>query len=163
VVVDLLATRGNFEKWNFQSREKPSAGEAVWKIYEEKGADAALAGWAELQKAHPAEYNFAASEAGLGGNRPYQRGQTPAGPALLLQARPGGGSQATGRIPLPDRPGRALPRAPRCRRGGLPQGARARQGQRRGHRDAAPDRAVPDGQFALARREPVGEAREIRE
>jgi polyisoprenoid-binding protein YceI len=83
VVVDLLASRGNFEKWNFQSREKPSAGEAAWKAYEEKGADAALATWAELKKTHEAEYNFGASEAALVGNKLYQRGQPAAALAFF--------------------------------------------------------------------------------
>ena len=73
VVVDLLASRGNYEKWGFQSREKPSAGEAAWEVYEHKGADAALAHWNDLKKTRPAEFNFAASEAALVGNRLYQR------------------------------------------------------------------------------------------
>jgi polyisoprenoid-binding protein YceI len=96
VEVDVLATRGNYEKWGFESREKPSAGEAVWKIYEEKGADAALAGWAELQKTHPAEYNFAASEAGLVGNRLYQRGQPAAALAFLKLGLEAGPKQPAG-------------------------------------------------------------------
>jgi polyisoprenoid-binding protein YceI len=73
VEVDLLATRSNFEKWGFQSREKPSAAEAAWKVYEQQGADAAVAQWNELKKTRPADFNFAASEAALMGNRLYQR------------------------------------------------------------------------------------------
>lgn len=96
VVVDVLATRGNYEKWGFESREKPSAGEAVWKIYEEKGADAALAAWADLNKAHPTEYNFAAYEAGLVGNRLYQRRQPAAALAFMKLGLESGPKQPAG-------------------------------------------------------------------
>jgi polyisoprenoid-binding protein YceI len=96
VEVDLLATRGNYEKWGFQSREKPSAGEAVWKIYQEKGADAALASWAELKQSHPTEYNFDASEAGLVGNRLYQRGQSAPALAFLKLGLESGPKQPAG-------------------------------------------------------------------
>ena len=96
VVVDLLASHGNFEKWNFQGREKPSAGEAAWKAFEEKGADAALASWAELKKTHPADYNFAASEAALLGNRLYQRRQFAAAVAFFQLGLESGTKQPAG-------------------------------------------------------------------
>jgi polyisoprenoid-binding protein YceI len=73
VTIELLAIRPNHDLWGFDSREKPSVGEVVWKTYQENGIDAALERYAELKNKQPNDYNFAASQLALVGSRLFQR------------------------------------------------------------------------------------------
>ena len=73
VSIDVLCTRWNHDKWTFDSKEKPSVGEVLWKTFEESGIDAALGRYSELKQKQPNDYNFAASQLALVGNRLFQR------------------------------------------------------------------------------------------
>jgi polyisoprenoid-binding protein YceI len=73
VSIDLLALRSNHDLWGFDSKEKPSAGEVLWKTYEASGIDAALARYRELKDKQPDDYNFAASQLAIAGHRLFQR------------------------------------------------------------------------------------------
>jgi predicted Zn-dependent protease len=56
--IDLLGNRPNYDRWSFQSREKPSIGEVLAKTVETSGAAAAAAQFRELKAQKPEEYNF---------------------------------------------------------------------------------------------------------
>jgi polyisoprenoid-binding protein YceI len=73
ITIDVLGTRSNFDKWGFDSKEKPSIGEVVWKTCEESGIDAAVARYRELKDKQPNDYNFAPSQLAIVGNRLFQR------------------------------------------------------------------------------------------
>jgi tetratricopeptide (TPR) repeat protein len=71
--LEILGTRPNYERWSFESREKPSAGEEVWKALEKAGAAAAAERFRELRRTQPDAYDFAAGQLALVVNRLMQR------------------------------------------------------------------------------------------
>lgn len=82
--LDILGNRFNYDRWSWQSREKPSIGEAVWKTLESDGAAAAAARFRELRKTGADQYNFDPGQLGIAVNRLMQRRR--AEEALLLLA-----------------------------------------------------------------------------
>ncbi len=73
IELEILANRPNYDRWSFDSREKPSAGEEVWKALEQDGAEAAAARFRELRRTQPDAYNFDAGQLGIAINRLMQR------------------------------------------------------------------------------------------
>jgi polyisoprenoid-binding protein YceI len=71
--LDILGNRPNYDRWNWQSREKPSIGEVVWKAVETDGAAAAAARFRELRKTSADQYNFDPGQLGIAINRLMQR------------------------------------------------------------------------------------------
>jgi polyisoprenoid-binding protein YceI len=65
IEIDLLGNRPNYDRWSFQSREKPSIGEVLQKTVETSGAAAAAAQFRELKAQSPDAYNFAPGQLGL--------------------------------------------------------------------------------------------------
>lgn len=59
IEIDLLGNRPNYDRWNFQSKDKPSIGEVLAKTVEESGGAAAAAQFRELRAQKPEDYNFA--------------------------------------------------------------------------------------------------------
>lgn len=55
---DLLGNRPNYDRWSFESQEKPSIGEVLMKTVEANGAAAAAAQFRELRAQKPNDYNF---------------------------------------------------------------------------------------------------------
>lgn len=75
VSIELLGIRPNHDKWGFGgSKEKPPAGEIVWKAWQAEGLDAALSGWAQLKQTQPNDYDFSARQLSIVGLRLQQRG-----------------------------------------------------------------------------------------
>ena len=58
IEIDLLGTRPNYDRWGFQSKDKPSIGEVLAKTVETSGGAAAAAQFRELRAQKPDEYNF---------------------------------------------------------------------------------------------------------
>jgi polyisoprenoid-binding protein YceI len=77
ISIDVLGTRSNHDRWSFDSKEKPSIGEAIWKTYEAGGIDQALGKYAELMTKQPNAYNFAPSQIAIVGHRLLQRRRLP--------------------------------------------------------------------------------------
>ena len=59
IEIDLLGNRPNYDRWGFQSKDKPSIGEVLLKTLESSGAKAAAAQFKELRAQKPDDYNFA--------------------------------------------------------------------------------------------------------
>ncbi len=72
IEIDLLGNRPNYDRWNFQSKEKPSIGEELVKTVETRGGAAAAAQLRELRAQQPDAYNFNPSQLGLAINRLMQ-------------------------------------------------------------------------------------------
>ena len=72
VEIAILGNRFNFDKWGFNSQQKPSVGEAMWQAIEAGGVDAALARYRELKEKSPDDYNFGADQVALVANRLLQ-------------------------------------------------------------------------------------------
>jgi polyisoprenoid-binding protein YceI len=64
VEIDLLGSRPNYDRWGFQSKDKPSIGEVLAKTVETSGAAAAAAQFRELRQTKPNDYNFAPGQLG---------------------------------------------------------------------------------------------------
>ena len=65
IEIDLLGSRPNYDRWTFQSREKPSIGEVLQKTVETSGAAAAVAQFRELKAQKPDDYNFGPGQLNL--------------------------------------------------------------------------------------------------
>jgi polyisoprenoid-binding protein YceI len=72
VEINILGNRYNFDKWSFDSREKPSVGEAMWEALAAKGVEGAVARYRELKEKSPNDYNFEADQVAIVGNRLLQ-------------------------------------------------------------------------------------------
>src|SRR5262249_50737800 len=68
----ILGNRFNFDKWNFDSRAKPSVGNEMWNALGTGGPDDAVARYRELKEKSPDGYNFATDQVTLVGNRLLQ-------------------------------------------------------------------------------------------
>ncbi len=64
IEIDLLGNRPNYDKWNFQSKDKPSIGEVLLKTVESGGGAAAATQFRELRAQKPDDYNFAPQQLG---------------------------------------------------------------------------------------------------
>ncbi len=71
--IDILCNRFNFDKWSYDSREKPSIGEALEKTLLAEGAGAAVSRFRDLKEKHSEDYNFGAGQLTLLANRLLQR------------------------------------------------------------------------------------------
>jgi tetratricopeptide (TPR) repeat protein len=83
VEIAILGNRFNFDKWSFDSREKPSIGEPLTKALEEGGAPAAVARYRELKEKSPGGYNFGADQLSIVANRLLQHRRLPEALALF--------------------------------------------------------------------------------
>jgi polyisoprenoid-binding protein YceI len=72
VEIDLLGNRPNYDRWNFQSKDKPSIGEVLAKTVETSGGAAAAAQFRELRQSKPNDYNFGPGQLGTLINRLMQ-------------------------------------------------------------------------------------------
>jgi hypothetical protein len=72
VEIAILGNRFNFDKWSFDSRQKPSVGEAMWQAIEAGGVAAAVARYGELKEKSPDDYNFGADQVALVASRLLQ-------------------------------------------------------------------------------------------
>ena len=72
VEIAILGNRFNFDKWSFDSRQKPSVGEAMWQAIGSGGVEAAVARYRELKEKNPDDYNFGADQVALVGSRLLQ-------------------------------------------------------------------------------------------
>ena len=63
--IDLLGSRPNYDRWSYQSKEKPSIGEVLQKTVESSGAAAAVAQLRELRQQKPDDYNFGPGQVNL--------------------------------------------------------------------------------------------------
>jgi len=72
VEINILGNRFNFDKWSFDSHQKPSVGEAMWQAMAAGGVDAALARYRELKEKSPDDYNFGADQVALVASRLLQ-------------------------------------------------------------------------------------------
>lgn len=86
VEMDILGNRPNYDRWSWQSRDKPSIGEVVWKTLESDGAAAAAAKFRELRKSSPEQYNFDPGQLGIAVNRLMQRRRAEEALQLLAAA-----------------------------------------------------------------------------
>lgn len=64
IEIDLLGNRPNYDRWNFQSKEKPSIGEVLAKTVETSGGAAAAGQFRELRAQQAEAYNFAPQQVG---------------------------------------------------------------------------------------------------
>ncbi|HEV7242919.1 MAG TPA: YceI family protein [Thermoanaerobaculia bacterium] len=64
IEIDLLGSRPNYDRWGFQSKEKPSIGEVLAKTLESSDAAAAAAQFRELRAQKPDDYNFGPGQLG---------------------------------------------------------------------------------------------------
>lgn len=64
IELDLLGNRPNYDRWGFQSKDKPSIGEVLAKTVETSGAAAAAAQFRELRAQQADAYNFAPNQLG---------------------------------------------------------------------------------------------------
>jgi polyisoprenoid-binding protein YceI len=64
IELDILGTRPNYDRWGFQSKDKPSIGEVLAKTVEASGGAAAAAQFRELRAQKPDDYNFAPQQLG---------------------------------------------------------------------------------------------------
>ena len=72
VEITILGNRFNFDRWSFDSKQKPSVGEAMWQAMEAGGAEAAVARYRELKAKSPDDYNFGADQVALVASRLLQ-------------------------------------------------------------------------------------------
>jgi polyisoprenoid-binding protein YceI len=72
VEIAILGNRFNFDKWSFDSHQKPSVGEAMWKAMADGGVEAAVARYRELKEKSPGDYNFEADQVALVASRLLQ-------------------------------------------------------------------------------------------
>jgi len=72
VEIAILGNRFNFDKWSFDSRQKPSVGEAMSAALAVKGVEAAVARYRELKAMSAADYNFGIDQVAIVGNRLLQ-------------------------------------------------------------------------------------------
>jgi len=108
VEISILGNRFNFDKWSFDSRQKPSVGEAMWQALTEKGIEAAVTRYRELKEKSANDYNFATDQVALVASRllqhrrlrealeVYQLAAAEAPKETVLQARIGEISAALG-------------------------------------------------------------------
>ena len=75
VAVELLGIRSNHDLWGWNSEDKKSAGEVVWKTWQSSGLQAALERWEELRQKQPNDYDFGPWQLTLVGLRLQQRGR----------------------------------------------------------------------------------------
>ena len=86
VEIAILGNRFNFDKWSFDSRPKPSVGEAMWQAVNPGGGEAAVARYRELKEKSPNEYNFGPDQVALVANRLLQRRRLPEALAIFRLA-----------------------------------------------------------------------------
>jgi polyisoprenoid-binding protein YceI len=72
VEIAILGNRFNFDKWGFDSRQKPSVGEAMSAALAAKGVEAAVARYRELKAMSASDYNFGIDQVAIVGNRLLQ-------------------------------------------------------------------------------------------
>ncbi|HYI11430.1 MAG TPA: YceI family protein [Thermoanaerobaculia bacterium] len=72
VEIDLLGSRPNYDRWSYQSKEKPSIGEVLQKTVETSGGAAAAAQYRDLRQSKPNDYNFGLGQLGTLVNRLMQ-------------------------------------------------------------------------------------------
>jgi tetratricopeptide (TPR) repeat protein len=72
VEIAILGNRFNFDKWSFDSRQKPSVGEAMSQALAAGGAEAAVERYRELKEKSPNGYNFEADQVALVASRLLQ-------------------------------------------------------------------------------------------
>jgi polyisoprenoid-binding protein YceI len=72
VEIAILGNRFNFDKWSFDSHQKPSVGEAMSQAMAAGGVEAALARYRELKEKSPEDYNFGADQVALVASRLLQ-------------------------------------------------------------------------------------------
>jgi polyisoprenoid-binding protein YceI len=96
IELDIVGLRFNYDRWGFNSKDKPSIGEVLWQGLEAGGtATAAAARFRELQATQPDAYTFGAGQLGIVVNRLMQRRRAAEALELL----------AVGREAYPDEPG----------------------------------------------------------
>jgi hypothetical protein len=132
--IDILCNRYNFDRWSYDSREKPSVGEALEKTLLVRGAAAAGSQYREMKEKHAADYNFSIGQLTLVAIRLLQAPALP-GRARNLEARRRGRARG---CDDPGQAGRDVCGPWRPPAGGrvLPQGPRAFSRQPRSDRDA---------------------------
>lgn len=86
IEIDLLGNRPNYDRWSFQSKEKPSIGEVLWKTLETSGAAAAAAQFRELRQQKADQFNFAPGQLGIVINRLMQHRKVRDARTLLVAA-----------------------------------------------------------------------------
>jgi polyisoprenoid-binding protein YceI len=86
VAIDILGSRPNYDRWSFPRRDKPPAGEVVWKAVEERGAAAAAREFRELRRAAAEAYDFQPGQLAIVVNRLMQRRRLDDALALLETA-----------------------------------------------------------------------------
>ena len=72
IEIDLLGNRFNYDRFGFDSREKPSIGEVVFKTADANGGAAAAAQFRELRRDKPNDYNFGPGQIGVAISRLMQ-------------------------------------------------------------------------------------------
>jgi polyisoprenoid-binding protein YceI len=72
VEINILGNRFNFDKWSFDSKEKPSIGQAMSEALAAKGVEGALARYRELKEKSPNDYNFETDQVALVASRLLQ-------------------------------------------------------------------------------------------
>jgi polyisoprenoid-binding protein YceI len=65
IQLDILGSRPNYDRWGYQSKDKPSIGEVLQKTVETNGAAAAVAQFRELRAQKPNDYNFGPGQVNL--------------------------------------------------------------------------------------------------
>lgn len=87
ITLDILGNRPNYDRWTFQSKEKPSIGEVALQTLESSGAAAAVERVRTLKRDQPNDYNFGAGQLGIAVNRLMQHGKFDDALALLEVGR----------------------------------------------------------------------------
>ena len=72
VEIAILGSRFNFDRFGFNSRGKPSIGEAMWETLAAKGVEAAVAQYRELKEKRSNDYNFEVDQVSIVGSRLLQ-------------------------------------------------------------------------------------------
>jgi len=86
IEIAILGNRYNFDRWSFDSREKPSIGEVLARTVDSAGAEAAVGRYRELKEKNPGDYNFAVDQITLAANRLLQHRRFPEALALFRLA-----------------------------------------------------------------------------
>jgi polyisoprenoid-binding protein YceI len=73
VTIEILGSRPNYDRWTFDSKEKPSIGEVALQAVDASGGPAAAQRIRELKRDKPNDYNFAAGQLGIAINRLMQK------------------------------------------------------------------------------------------
>ena len=87
----VLGIRSNFERWGFNSREKPSIGDTLMTTMQTQGLDATLALYHDVRERQADAYNTSPRELDLVGRKLLQQGRTAAALAffnLAVEAAP---------------------------------------------------------------------------